>query len=125
MKGSDVFQRYLRGISLEGSLFTSVTVEGEIRFGKARLSTGRKKRVLTQALSEILQSLQEVIPISRPVAIQYSMVKNELWSRGEPMEENDLWIASTALGHNLTLVTSDANFLSVRGLPVEDWSQKL
>lgn len=123
VKGSEIFQRYLRGISDRGRLHASVTVEGEIRFGIARLSPGKKRRLLTGALAQVLESLHDVLPISRPVALEYSMMKADLWSRGKPIEENDLWIASTALLHNLTLVTHDTHFMDVRGLSVEDWTQ--
>jgi predicted nucleic acid-binding protein len=36
------------------------------------------------------------------------------------MGENDLWIASTALAHNLMLVTSDATFGNIKTLLIEN-----
>jgi predicted nucleic acid-binding protein len=38
------------------------------------------------------------------------------------MDENDLWIAATALALNATLVTRDADFGGIAGLVMEDWT---
>lgn len=40
------------------------------------------------------------------------------------VHENDLWIASTALRHGLTVASSDSDFprmLQVRAIPLENW----
>ena len=43
--------------------------------------------------------------------------------RGIAMSENDLWIATTALGVDATLVAADRDFGRLPGLRVEDWTQ--
>ncbi len=121
MAGNNVFLRYLARIAEDGLLLTSVTVEGEIHFGISRLSEGRKKQTLNIALLQILGALHDILPITREVAARYVEIKSDLWALGKPMGENDLWIAATALAHNLRLVTNDESFTHVKKLSVEDW----
>ena len=39
------------------------------------------------------------------------------------MDENDLWIAATALALGATLVTRDSDFSGTPGLVIEDWTK--
>ncbi len=39
------------------------------------------------------------------------------------MDENDLWIAATALSLGATLVTRDSDYEGIEGLQIEDWSK--
>lgn len=55
-------------------------------------------------------------------ARKYAVVRDDLESRGEVIGANDLLIASIALSHGLILVTNDADFGRVTGLPIEDWT---
>jgi predicted nucleic acid-binding protein len=38
------------------------------------------------------------------------------------MDENDLWIAATALALGATLVSRDGDFKQIDGLSVENWA---
>ena len=121
MKRQETFEQYLAALPPDDALLTSVVVEGEIRFGIARLPHGRRKKGLGEAFLQILASLDGILAITRPIANRYAELKFDLWRRGRPMGENDLWIAATASAHRLTVVTSDAIFKNIRGLPVEHW----
>lgn len=46
----------------------------------------------------------------------YGKIKNELKKKGRPIPENDLWIASTCIKHNLMLLTSDKHFSEIEKL---------
>jgi predicted nucleic acid-binding protein len=48
----------------------------------------------------------------------YAAVKLTRQQRGLALDENDLWIAATALVLGGTLVTRDRDFLGIEGLPV-------
>jgi tRNA(fMet)-specific endonuclease VapC len=119
MKGHRAMEGYLA--DLESAYHLSVVVEGEVRFGIARLAPGRKRRTLAHAFDQVLSGLESVLPISSRTARVYSTLKADLWKRGMAMGENDLWIAATAIEHRLILVTSDRAFAQLPRLPVEDW----
>jgi predicted nucleic acid-binding protein len=42
---------------------------------------------------------------------------------GRAIDDNDLWIASTALALGATLVTRDSDFQGIDGLSVENWTE--
>jgi len=50
------------------------------------------------------------------LAASYAVLFNAARQRGRMLPTNDLWIAATALAHDLTLVTADRHFTE---LPVE------
>jgi len=59
--------------------------------------------------------------ITRETANHYSAIRLELKKKGRPIPENDLWIASICIEHNLPLVTGDAHFDNINGLEVIRW----
>ena len=61
----------------------------------------------------------EMLPINADAAWHFGVQYRELAGRGELIGSNDLWIAATALAHQLPLVTGNAReFERVRGLRV-------
>jgi tRNA(fMet)-specific endonuclease VapC len=54
-------------------------------------------------------------------AKRYGDVKNRLKEKGQPIPENDIWIAAIAQQYTLTLVTRDPHFDLVDNLSVEKW----
>jgi len=80
--------------------------------------------------SSNLASLREmtdlflVLPLDGPCAQRYGEIRSHLEARGTPIGPNDLFIAATALAHDLTLVTHNTReFGRVVGLRVEDWER--
>jgi hypothetical protein len=58
-------------------------------------------------------------PVSRsrpPPAIDTANIKASQRRCGLPLDENDLWIAATALAMNATLVSRDTDFQAIEGL---------
>jgi len=49
------------------------------------------------------------------------VIKSQLRAKGQPIPENDIWIAATAKQPQLTLVTRDGHFQAIEGLVVEQW----
>ena len=62
-----------------------------------------------------------VLSCDAATAWSYGVIKQALRLKGQPIPENDLWIASIALQHGLTLITRDAHFGAVDGISLEAW----
>jgi len=54
-------------------------------------------------------------------ARKYGDIKILLREKGQPIPENDIWIAAIAEQHGLTLVTKDAHFDAIDHLKIEKW----
>ncbi len=99
----------------------SVVVVGEIRYGLSRLPPGKKRNDLEGRAQSILTAFH-IEPVTDPIAAAYGDLRASLESQGLNLDDNDLWIAATALTLGYLLVTRDQIFRCVPGLQVEDWS---
>lgn len=98
-----------------------VIAQGEILFGIERMPTGKRKDAVSQKAALVLASIQiESVPAA--AGIHYARIKRSREELGRPMDENDLWIAATAMALAATLVTRDNDFKDIPGLIVEDWT---
>jgi predicted nucleic acid-binding protein len=102
-------------------IVTSVIVVGEIRYGLDRLPAGKKRTDLEARAQTILAALR-IEPVTQPIAEAYGSLKATLEAHGLTLDDNDLWIAATAITLGSLLVTRDQIFSKVPGLQVEDWS---
>ncbi len=51
----------------------------------------------------------------------YGDIKNRLKEKGQPIPENDIWIAAIAQQYTLILITKDTHFDLVENLKIESW----
>jgi tRNA(fMet)-specific endonuclease VapC len=102
-------------------VLTSVVVAGEIRYGLSRLPPGKKRRDLEARAQSILAPLA-VESVTESIADAYGRLKASLESQGLTFDDNDLWIAATALTLGFLVVSRDQIFSQVPGLQAEDWS---
>lgn len=51
----------------------------------------------------------------------YGDIKNNLRKKGNPIPENDIWIAAIASQYNLTLISRDKHFEEIDELQLEKW----
>jgi predicted nucleic acid-binding protein len=64
----------------------------------------------------------ELLPVTRAVADTYADLARALRAKGKLIGSNDLWIASTALERDMTLVTRNAaEFSRVPGLRIKSY----
>ncbi|MDI6890638.1 MAG: type II toxin-antitoxin system VapC family toxin [Thermodesulfovibrionales bacterium] len=57
-----------------------------------------------------------VLSCNTETAKRYGDIKNRLKDKGQPIPENDIWIAAIAQQYILTLVTKDAHFDAIENL---------
>lgn len=62
-----------------------------------------------------------VIACNTDTAKRYGEIKNRLKEKGQPIPENDIWIAAIAQQYALTLITKDTHFELVENLKIELW----
>jgi tRNA(fMet)-specific endonuclease VapC len=103
--------------SHSGKIFIPSTVIGELFYGAEQSSKkeSNKKRVEDFAQSSLIKDCD------LGTARHYAILKSQLKSKGTPIPENDLWIASLAQQHGLTLVTRDKHFNKIESLQLENW----
>jgi tRNA(fMet)-specific endonuclease VapC len=100
--------------------YTSVISEGELLFGLASAPQSRQQP-LTEQVQAVLSAMADIIPVTRPAARLYSEIRYHLKVTGQPMRDNDLWIAAIAMAQNYTLVSHDEAFSRITDLKWEDW----
>jgi tRNA(fMet)-specific endonuclease VapC len=96
-------------------------VRGEIRYGIERLPNSNQRRDL-DAKAAHLFAVIPCEPVPEAAGDQYASVKLSRQQKGLALDENDLWIAATALAIGATLVSRDSDFQQISGLTVEDWT---
>lgn len=62
-----------------------------------------------------------VLSCNTETAKRYGDIKNHLKDKGQPVPENDIWIAAIAQQYGLTLVTKDPHFNAIENLKIEAW----
>jgi tRNA(fMet)-specific endonuclease VapC len=98
--------------------FTTAITLGELLYGAERRGSTR----LRETVRELVAGALTILPFDQMAAEAYGPLRARLESRGEPLDEPDLRIASIALARDLTLVTANLrHFDRVPGLAVENW----
>jgi tRNA(fMet)-specific endonuclease VapC len=97
--------------------FLSVITVGEL-FAGARQSQREAFNV-----NEVRRVCAEIPVLSCDIetAAEYGLIQALLRKKGRPIPQNDIWIAATAIRHDMTLITLDKHFDWIEGLHVETW----
>jgi tRNA(fMet)-specific endonuclease VapC len=90
---------------------------GELYYGAEK--SAQLQENITR-LEEFL-SRRTLLVCDQHTARWYGHVFFQLRSQGSPIPQNDVWIAATALQHDLTLLTRDGHFDHVAGLKKAAW----
>jgi len=91
-------------------------VLGELLSGFA---VGTRAEANRRELEEFLNSPRvEVFAVTHRTAEHYAAIFLALKGAGTPIPTNDMWIAASAMEHDLGLFTYDAHFRSIHGLRI-------
>ena len=90
---------------------------GEILFGIERLAPGRRRTDLEEKAGNAFGALP-CKPIPPTAGDHYARTKSSQQRRGLSLDENDLWMAATAIALGATLVGSDGDFRLIEKLAV-------
>jgi tRNA(fMet)-specific endonuclease VapC len=104
-------------IAASSEVFVPAIAIGELNYG-ARHSAHVEKN-----LSQVREfaASSAVLACDMTTAEHYGQIKNELKMKGQPLPENDVWIAAIARQHSLTVVTRDQHFKEIEELLLEEW----
>lgn len=95
----------------------SIVVASELRYGAYR----KRSAKLTCQVESALEGF-DIMPLEEPVDHHYGSIRAELARLGQPIGQNDLFIAAHARALGLILVTNNVReFSRVSGLAVENW----
>ncbi|MHB8570814.1 MAG: type II toxin-antitoxin system tRNA(fMet)-specific endonuclease VapC [Metallibacterium sp.] len=114
-----VLERFRRLKS--GEAVISVITWGELAYGAEK--SRQRDKVL--ALLEELVTMLPVMPLPGTAGQSYGAIRAALEAKGEPIGNNDLWIAAHAKAAGLIVVTNnEREFKRVPGLQVRNWAMK-
>ena len=115
MRADTRMASWLSSIGADDRVAICAIARGEILFGLERLAPGRRRTELEGKAGKLFAVLP-CEPIPPAAGDRYANVKVSQQRRGLPLDENDLWIAATALVMNATLVSRDCDFQAIEGL---------
>jgi tRNA(fMet)-specific endonuclease VapC len=109
MKGNEAIAKKLESFD---EVYLSPVVLVELYFGAYRSANPEKH------LRKIAIAIQEskLLTIDGATAEIFVTIKLALFAKGNPIPENDIWIAAASLQHQLPLYTNDKHFAEVEGI---------
>ncbi len=118
MKGNTNVQNNLRQ-HINDSISISVITLMELYYG-ARKS---QKVAINLAKIKMLEQSIETLPVGLESTEIFGLIKAQLETAGNRLDDFDLLIASCAMAHNLTLVTNNTkHFQRIDGLNLTNWA---
>ncbi len=112
---------HVASLSAADRLIVCTIVRGEVLYGLELIAQGKRRRDLETKVSDLFATIP-CEPVPEGGGNHYARIKRETERRGTRLDENDLWIAATALSMNAVLVTTDSDFQRVTGLKSENWA---
>ena len=92
-------------------LYFSAIGEAELRYGVARLPSGRRKDALASAIEEILREdfENEILPFDSRAAREFADIAVFRQAKGRPSSPADCQIAAIARARGMTVVTRNVS----------------
>ncbi len=96
-------------------------VRGEILYGIEQLPQSRRRQNLERQAAPLF-AIIPCEPIPEGAGDHYARIKLTRQQKGLTLDENDLWLAATAMALNSLLITRDSDFQQIDGLTANDWA---
>lgn len=94
------------------SIYLTVPVIAELLYGAE--NSARREENLTN-YNKFIDACN-ILTITRGTAEQYSKIRMQLKKQGNPIPENDLWIAASCIENQMSLITDDGHFETIEKL---------
>ena len=91
-------------------------VRGEVRYGIEQLPQSKRRQDLETQAGPLFAVIP-CEPIPEAAGDHYARIKLTRQQKGLVLDENDLWIAATALALDAVLITRDSDFQQIEGCP--------
>lgn len=117
-------RKFLRDLPAE-ELFTSAVCEAEIRYGLARMPSGRRRADLTTRAMGFLNEAfpDRIVPFDSACAAIYSEIRASREAVGRPITIEDAMIAATVRARGATLATRNLTDFEGTGIEaVNPWN---
>ena len=119
LKGNAAIRRNLKN-HFNDQINISVITLMELYYG------AHKSQKVSSNLSKIkvIEQVLEIIPVGVECVEIFGLLKSQLETEGNRLDDFDLIIAACALAHNLTLVTNNTkHFQRIDGLNLANWTE--
>ena len=117
MRAAPRIETWMAELGPEDRVVTCTIVRGEVLFPITRLPIGKRRTELEETGRQLL-AVFRCEPVPERAGDLYASVKMARQERGLSLDENDLWVAATALALGATLVSRDSDFESIGGLSI-------
>ncbi|MCE9552666.1 MAG: type II toxin-antitoxin system VapC family toxin [Planctomycetes bacterium] len=104
-------------LGLAEEVFLPSIVLGELLFGALKSSRSADN---VSRISDFTQA-SVVLPCDAATAYEYAVIKSQLQAKGQPIPENDIWVAAIARQFGLVLASRDEHFAHINHLQIENW----
>jgi tRNA(fMet)-specific endonuclease VapC len=111
---NDSLKRVLEGVDQH---HLPLLVIAEYQFGLLRLPRPQRLRSLFRQL----EAESIILLPDRSTADLYALIRQELRMKGQPIPENDIWIAALARQFDLQIVSQDTHFDAVPNVGRIGW----
>jgi len=102
------------GAVLPALAFISPVTLAELQLGVLSATDDETRARRLGTLSAVADI--ELLPVDERVAASWALLRQRLATLQRRLNVNDLWIAATALTHDLPVVTQDADFDPIAGV---------
>lgn len=104
-------------LNKQSVFFIPTIVVGELYVGVNRVTNPSKH---LKMLEEFINQAN-ILSVDLETSRHYGEIVASLFKKGKPIPTNDIWIASLAKQHQLTLISNDGHFRLIEKLKVKSW----